>query len=95
MPNGGYTTEPCDLCESTWHAGAGVQQGLGNKFYVKGEYRHNFERNLQPGSDALVAGRRHQVLIHVTKSPSRGRSGNGPPLLLLAERCGAECRDPR
>jgi len=23
---------------------------------VKGEYRHNFERNLQPGSDALVAG---------------------------------------
>jgi hypothetical protein len=54
--NGGYTTEPCDLCESTWHAGAGVQQGLGNKFYVKGEYRHNFERNLQPGSDALVAG---------------------------------------
>ena len=54
--NGGYTTEPCDLCESTWHAGAGVEQGLGSKFYVKGEYRHHFERTLQPGSDALVAG---------------------------------------
>ncbi len=53
---GGYTTEPCDLCEDSWHAGAGAEQGLGQNFYVKGEYRHNFSSGIQPDSDSLVAG---------------------------------------
>lgn len=53
--NGGYTTEPCDLCEGSWHAGAGLQQGLGNNFYVKAEYKHQFVDGL-PDSDNLLAG---------------------------------------
>lgn len=53
---GGYTTEPCDLCEDSWHAGAGVEQSLGQRFYVKGEYRHNFVSSGLPDSDTLVAG---------------------------------------
>jgi hypothetical protein len=53
---GGYTTKPCDLCEDSVHAGAGIEQGLGKNFYVKGEYRHNFVNNALPDSDALVAG---------------------------------------
>jgi outer membrane immunogenic protein len=53
---GGYTTEPCNLCADSWHAGGGVEQGLGQNFYVKGEYRHNFTSNGLPDSDAVVAG---------------------------------------
>ena len=54
--NAGYSTEPCDLCEGSWHAGAGIEQGIGNNFYVKGEYRHQFVGNAVPDSDALLAG---------------------------------------
>lgn len=53
---GGYTTKPCDLCEHSWNLGAGVEQGIGNNFYVKGEYRHYFVGNAVPDSDALMAG---------------------------------------
>jgi outer membrane immunogenic protein len=52
----GYTTEPCDLCESSVHAGAGVEQKVAGPFYVKAEYRHYFTGNSVPDSDALVAG---------------------------------------
>lgn len=52
----GYTTKPCDLCEDSWHAGAGVEQGIGNMFYVKAEYRHHFVGNGIPDSDAVVGG---------------------------------------
>lgn len=53
---GGYTTEPCDLCESSWHAGAGIEQGVMSNVYLKAEYRHHFVNNGVPDSDALVAG---------------------------------------
>jgi outer membrane immunogenic protein len=53
---GGYSTEPCDLCETSWHAGAGVEQNVSGPFYVKAEYRHYFVGNAVPDSDALVAG---------------------------------------
>ncbi|MDE2436101.1 MAG: hypothetical protein KGM49_07575 [Sphingomonadales bacterium] len=52
----GYTTEPCDLCQGSWHAGAGVQQGIGNQLFLKGEYRHQFQSNGQATSDALFGG---------------------------------------
>ncbi len=53
---GGYSTEPCTGCETSWHAGAGVEQNVSGPFYVKAEYRHYFTGNLVPDSDALVAG---------------------------------------
>lgn len=53
---GGYTTEPCDLCEDSIHAGGGIEQGLGKNFYVKAEYRHHFVNNGIPDSDAVVGG---------------------------------------
>lgn len=53
---GGYTTEPCDLCEGSWHLGGGVQQGIGNKLFVKAEYKHNFEHNGQASSNTLLGG---------------------------------------
>ena len=52
----GYSTEPCDLCESSYHVGAGVEQSLGGPLYLKGEYRHYFTGNNVPDSDAVVAG---------------------------------------
>ncbi len=52
----GYTTEPCTLCEDSYHAGAGVEQNLGGPVYLKAEYRHHFTGNATPDSDALVAG---------------------------------------
>lgn len=53
---GGFTTEPCDLCEDSVHAGAGVEHTIANNFYVKGEYRHHFVGSGLPDSDAIVAG---------------------------------------
>jgi len=53
---GGYTTEPCDLCEDSWHAGAGIEQNISGPFFVKAEYRHHFVGNAVPDSDAVVAG---------------------------------------
>lgn len=53
---GGYTTEACDLCEGQWHLGAGLEQKLAGKVYVKAEYRHYFENNVVTGGDALVGG---------------------------------------
>lgn len=52
---GGYTTEPCDLCQGSWHAGVGGEVPLAPMFYAKAEYRHYFTSNAQD-SDALVAG---------------------------------------
>ena len=53
----GYTTEPCDLCESSYHAGAGIEQGIGaGPVYIKAEYRHYFTGNGFEDSDALVGG---------------------------------------
>lgn len=52
----GYTTEPCDLCEDSYHAGAGVEQSLGGPLYLKAEYRHYFTGNGFEDSDAVVGG---------------------------------------
>jgi len=52
---GGYTTEPCDLCEGAWHAGAGAELPLMANLYGKVEYRHFFVNNFAD-SDSLVAG---------------------------------------
>jgi hypothetical protein len=54
---GGYSTKPCDLCEGSWHAGAGVEQGIGmGPVYIKAEYRHYFTGNSVPDSNAVVGG---------------------------------------
>lgn len=53
---GGYTTEPCDTCDGSWHAGAGYQQGFGKNLYGKVEYRHFFTQNNAPDSNAVMAG---------------------------------------
>ena len=52
---GGYTTEPCDLCEGAWHAGAGAEVPLMGNVYAKAEYRHFFVNNFAD-SDSVVAG---------------------------------------
>lgn len=53
---GGWNSEACDLCDDSAYVGAGVQQGITDKFYVKAEYRHNFFSRPVPDSDAVVAG---------------------------------------
>lgn len=52
---GGYTTEPCDLCKGSWHAGVGAEVPVAPMFYGKVEYRHFFTENAKD-SDALMAG---------------------------------------
>jgi outer membrane immunogenic protein len=54
--NGGYSTEQCNLCESQWHAGGGVQQSVFGPVYVKAEYRHYFPNDVVIGTDSVVAG---------------------------------------
>ncbi len=54
--DGGYTTEPCDLCEHSWHAGAGVEQPISGNVYAKVAYRHNFVANGFSDTDSVVAG---------------------------------------
>lgn len=53
---GGYTTEPCDLCEGSWHAGAGLEQSIMGPLYLKAEYRHFFTSNGVPDSNSVVGG---------------------------------------
>lgn len=53
---GGYTTEACDGCDGNWHLGAGLEQNITEKVYLKAEYRHYFENDVVIGSDAVVAG---------------------------------------
>ena len=53
---GGYTTEPCDLCEGSWHAGAGLEQSIMGPLYLKAEYRHFFTSNGLPDSSSVVGG---------------------------------------
>ncbi len=52
---GGYTTEPCDLCEGAWHAGVGAEFPFMLKAYTKVEYRHYFNDNARD-SNAIMAG---------------------------------------
>ncbi|MFN9578910.1 MAG: hypothetical protein ACK56H_02320 [Novosphingobium sp.] len=54
--DGGYTTEPCDLCEDSRHLGAGYEQGFGNNLYGKVAYRHYFVGNGFSDSDAVTVG---------------------------------------
>lgn len=54
--NGGYNTKWCDICEGQWGLGGGIEQNVASKVYVKVEYRHLFEKNFMPGTDALAAG---------------------------------------
>lgn len=54
--DGGYTTEPCDLCEDSLHAGAGYEQGFGSNLYGKVAYRHYFVGNGVSDSDAVTVG---------------------------------------
>ena len=53
---GGYTTEPCSLCEGSWHLGAGYERGFMGNLYGKVEYRHYFGRNGFNDANAVVAG---------------------------------------
>ncbi len=53
---GGYSTEPCDVCEGAWNAGVGAEVPLGGRTYVKAEYRHYFVGNGFTDSNAAVAG---------------------------------------
>ncbi len=53
---GGYSTESCDLCDGTWHAGAGIEQNITSTVYLKGEYRHYFANNVVTSADAVVGG---------------------------------------
>ena len=54
--DGGYTTEPCDLCEDSLHAGVGFEQGFGNNLYGKVAYRHYFVDKDISDSDAVTVG---------------------------------------
>lgn len=55
--NGGYTTEVCDGCDGSWHAGAGYQHNLGTQLYGKVEYRHFFpEDNFTADADSVSVG---------------------------------------
>ena len=53
---GGYATKPCNLCEGSWHAGAGLEQSIMGPLYLKAEYRHFFTRNGVPDSNSVVGG---------------------------------------
>lgn len=53
---GGYQTKWCSFCLGQADLGAGVEQNVGSKVYVKAEYRHLFSHSYMPSSDALVAG---------------------------------------
>ncbi len=53
---GSYQTKPCAGCEHSWTAGAGYQQGFGNRLYGKVEYRHFFVGNGFSDPDAVTAG---------------------------------------
>ena len=48
--NGGYTVGDLD----DWHLGAGYQHDLGERLYVKAEYRHIFENGFEP--DVALVG---------------------------------------
>jgi len=54
--DGGYTTEPCDLCADSTHLGAGYEQGFGNNLYGKIAYRHYFTNKGFSDSDAVTVG---------------------------------------
>lgn len=41
---------------SPYHAGAGYQQAIGPKFYLKAEYRHFFATGVNDDGDAAMAG---------------------------------------
>jgi hypothetical protein len=53
---GGYTTEPCNACDGSWHAGAGYQQDINQSVYGKVEYRHFFTDNNRPDANAVMVG---------------------------------------
>lgn len=53
---GGYTSEPCDLCEDATHLGAGFEAGFANAMYGKIEYRHYFVNGGFSDSDAVMVG---------------------------------------
>ena len=51
---GGQTIRSID--NAPYHLGGGYQQAIGPLFYVKGEYRHFFDKDLYTGGDSFVAG---------------------------------------
>lgn len=53
---GGWNSEPCDLCEDAFSAGAGAEFPFGNALYGKVEYRHFFVGNGFSDANAAVAG---------------------------------------
>ena len=54
--DGGFTSEPCDLCEDAIHAGAGAEVGFGRNLYGKLGYRHFFVDNGFSDYDSVVVG---------------------------------------
>ena len=53
---GGYTTEICDTCEHSIHAGAGFEQDISPNVYGKFGYKHFFVGSGIPDFDAAVVG---------------------------------------
>lgn len=53
---GGYQTKPCQFCEESWSAGAGVEVPFGEKLYGKVEYRHFFVGSGLSDFDGALAG---------------------------------------
>jgi opacity protein-like surface antigen len=51
---GGATLRSLD--NSPYHAGAGYQQAIGPKLYLKAEYRHFFATGINDDGDAAMAG---------------------------------------
>lgn len=53
---GGYQTKPCQFCDESWNAGAGLEFPLGRMLYGKLEYRHYFLDHGIPDYNTAVAG---------------------------------------
>lgn len=53
---GGYQTKPCQFCEESWSAGAGLEVPFGKKLYGKVEYRHYFLDQGFSDYNSVVAG---------------------------------------
>ena len=51
---GGVSTKPVAGADEAWNAGAGIQQDLGGKLYIKAEYRHYWVNSAD--FDAVVGG---------------------------------------
>lgn len=56
LVDGGYTVNTCTGCEDAVHAGVALEQGVGEKVYLKLGYRHFFVGSGFSDYDAVAAG---------------------------------------